>query len=366
MYSQPPGVTRVGPVHSPSTLAIASAGSRSQKDYLGRRAGGSSLSPPAVDSMPRDRVVTVEPAVLPLSPRCLAWLCESDRYLASKLLSEPFVYVDHPLFRKHDAEEALFGGVAKFAGNASYFTETEHTAPAELGGALLDADSERLLFQRFNYARMRVADLLKNYEGRRMPRVALQRMLAWFHRALMIRGRLTQSNIRLVMSTARRPQFRGLDFNEVISAGNFALLRSIDRFDCSRGFKFSTYACQGIFQRILHVVDSTRRYRRRFVSEFEEALERGDSAVRRHENQAAEWVEELREILRTNRAGLTGLEHTVIQHRFGLAVDSTSGKPMTLKEVGALLGVTKERIRQIQNRALTKLKSAFAQEYLAA
>lgn len=364
MYSQPPGLACVGPMCSQNAPSLDPAVCRRTDRPRGRPGGSSNRS--ATDSSQPDRVVTIQPAVLPPSPRDFSWLCESDRYLVGKLLSEPFVYVDHPLFRKHGAEEALFGGVAKFAGNASYFTETEQTSPAEIGGALLDADTERFLFQRFNYARMRVADLLKDYEGRRMPRVALQRMLAWFHRALMIRGRLTQANIRLVLSTARRPQFRGLDFNEVISAGNFALLRSIDRFDCSRGFKFSTYACQGIFQRILHVVDSTRRYRKRFVSEFEEALERDDSAVRRHDNQAAEWVEELSDILKANRAGLTGLEHAVIQHRFGLAGVATAGRPMTLKEVGALMGVTKERIRQIQNRALAKLKSALEQEYLAA
>src|SRR5690606_9684946 len=128
--------------------------------------------------------------------------------------------------------------------------------------------------------------------------------------------------------------------------------RSIDRFDCSRGFKFSTYACQGILQRILHVVDATRRYRARFVSEFEQTMERDDSAIRRHEAQAAEWVDELRDILSGDRAGLTTLEHAVIQRRFGLSGGPEPGNPMTLKEVGAIMGVTKERIRQIQKRAI--------------
>jgi RNA polymerase primary sigma factor len=364
MYSQTPGSIICFPQAGNTAVMSTFPGSpkaRSEARKPLRRAVPSADVKPAQH---RDRVVTLQPAVRPPRPRDLDRLCEADRYLIGKLLAEPFVYVDHPLFEEANAEVVLFGEPATLVGDVTYFTEPEGAGPAELGSSVLDAASERLLFQRFNYARMRVAQLLRKHQGRCMPRTGLQHSLAWLHRALMIRGRLTQANIRLVLSMAKRPQFRSLDPNEVVSAGNFALLRSIDRFDCSRGYKFSTYACQSILQRILHVVDSTRRYRNRFVSEFEQTLERDDSALRRHEAQAAEWVDDLRDILAGNRAGLTSLEHAVIQRRFGFAGVSESGKPMTLKEVGALMGVTKERIRQIQNRAIGKLRSALERDCL--
>lgn len=313
-----------------------------------------------------DRVVTLEPALRPPQARDLAWLGEADRYLLDKLLREPFTYVDHPLFHEPQAEPRLFGGPAQLVRDATWFAETQQGGPAEPGGALLDGEAERLLFQRFNYARMRVADLLNEHRERRLSRRTIQLVLGWLHRALMIRGRLAQANIPLVISMARRPQFAGLDANEVMSAGNYALLRSIDRFDWSRGYKFSTYACQGILQRILHVVDATRRYRTRFVSEFDQTLERDDSAARRHLDQEQEWIDDLRDILSDNRAGLTNLERVVVQHRFGLPGSGSEGNPMTLKEIGELMGVTKERIRQVQKRALDKLRLALQREQLAA
>jgi RNA polymerase sigma factor (sigma-70 family) len=311
-------------------------------------------------------VVVVQPEAVAPAPRDLSRLDEADRYLIEKTLAEPFEYVAHPLFEQLDAEKILFGGPAELRPGTTWFVETASSSPAEPGGSTLKPDVERRLFQRFNYARMRVAVILREYRGRRIDRQAVQRILGWLHRALMIRGRLAQANIPLVISMGKRSRFHGLDANEVISAGNFALLRSIDRFDCSRGFKFSTYACQGIIQRILHVVDSTRRYRSHFVSDYDETLERDDSSVRRHQAQEQEYVDELREVLATNRARLTSLETVVIQHRFGLGGAAEDREGRTLKEIGELMGVTKERVRQIQKRALEKLRSVMERECLAA
>ncbi|MBI4578377.1 MAG: sigma-70 family RNA polymerase sigma factor, partial [Planctomycetes bacterium] len=140
----------------------------------------------------------------------------------------------------------------------------------------------------------------------------------------------------------------------------------IDRFDCSRGFKFSTYACQGILQRIMHVVESTRRYRSRFVSDFDETYEKDDSPLRRHEAQEQDYVDDLRDILARNRARLTDLERDVINRRFGLAGLASEPKPMTLQEIGSIMGVTKERVRQIQKRALRKIRCTIQQDYIAA
>jgi RNA polymerase sigma factor (sigma-70 family) len=364
MYSETPGYGIASPatVCAPCSPTVSTRASRRLAAPKPVR-----VSDPRIATA-ENRVVCIEPQVVLPSPRDLQWLNESDLYLLQKLVCEPFEYVDHPMFDEPETEASLFGSRAVLSPGSTWFMETDRSRPGTGSGSVLDGESERLLFQQFNYARRRVGLALQAHAKRRMLRPALEEMIAWMHRALMVRGCLAQANIPLVLSMAKRSQFGGQDSSEVLSAGNYALLRSIDRFDWSRGYKFSTYACQGIIQRILHVVDATRRYRNHFVSEYDETLERDDSTVRRHEAQEADWLEELRDVLAANRAGLSALERLVIQHRFGFVGPGTpvetEGK--TLKEIGEIMGVTKERVRQIQKRALEKLRGVMERECLAA
>ncbi|MBI4581468.1 MAG: hypothetical protein HY718_17330, partial [Planctomycetes bacterium] len=185
-------------------------------------------------------MVTIRVEATPPPAASLGWLDAADRFLVEKLFQDPAEYVDHPVFHEPRAEQKLFGRRSVLPAGSTYFAEPERCGLHDGGrGGPLDANSERRLFQRFNYARMRVARLLQRYRGCCVPQPALRLVLAWLHRALILRGQLAQANIALVAAMAKRSRFGGLDPNEVISAGNYALLRSIDRFDCSRGFKFS-------------------------------------------------------------------------------------------------------------------------------
>jgi RNA polymerase primary sigma factor len=157
-----------------------------------------------------------------------------------------------------------------------------------------------------------------------------------------------------------------LDYNELISEGNFALLRSVDKFDCARGFKFSTYACRAILKAFSRVALRTSRYRGRFPTEFDPTLEKSDFVERRRGDVEAECVDEIRDILAHNRASLNDMEQTVIRERFALDAAPDNAKPKTLEQVGELIGVTKERVRQIQNKALRKIRVILEDNYLAA
>lgn len=315
------------------------------------------------------RYHSLEPQLRPASPSMLDRLNEADRDLLAKLMAEKVEYVDHDVFDKPTAEKLLFGGKACLAGSGTYFDEIEPVDPArgELGASsTLSSSMEIRLFQRFNYARMRVYQLFAKYQGKPMPWDALREVLAWAHRAMMARGQITQANLPLVLAMAKRTRLAGLDYNDLISEGNFALLRSVDKFDCSRGFKFSTYACRAILKAFSRVALRTSRYRGRFPTEFDPTLERSDYVDRKRGDAEAACVEEIREILTNNLASLNDMEQTVIRQRFAIDAPSEDSRPKTLEQVGEMIGVTKERVRQIQNKALRKIRTILEDTFLTA
>ncbi|GMV97246.1 MAG: sigma-70 family RNA polymerase sigma factor [Phycisphaerae bacterium] len=310
----------------------------------------------------------VEPSVLPPTPEQWDLFSEADRELLARVLREPVEYTDHELFDRPDAEALLFGD-CPLPGTDTSFTERPETDPTHgrAGeGGTLSAAEEILLFQRFNYARKRQVELLQAHAGRRMSVRKLRELLAWAHRAMTARGQIAQVNIPLVLAMAKRTRLNGLDFNELISEGNFALLRSVDKFDCARGYKFSTYACRAILKSFSRVAIRASRYRGRFPTEFDPTLERSDFVDRKRDGVESDCVAELREILSGNKAALNDIEQTVIRKRFALDEADPQAKPKTLEQVGELIGVTKERVRQIQNKALQKIRSILEEDYLAA
>jgi RNA polymerase primary sigma factor len=299
----------------------------------------------------------------------LSHLDEADRALLLKLLAETLEYVDHELFHKSNAEKLLFGGKAEIVPETTYFEESD---PVELSSrkagsaSTLNTAQEILLFQRFNFSRMRIFKIIDKYANKAMPFEAIRELLAWAHRASMARGQIAQANIPLVLAMAKRTRLNGLDFNDLISEGDFALLRSIDKFDCSRGFKFSTYACRAILKSFSRVALRTSRYRCHFPTEFDPELEKSDFIEQKRDGVETACVDELREILAENRAALNEIEQTVIRERFALEGTSNEAKPKTLEQVGIMIGVTKERVRQIQNKALRKIRSILEDNFLAA
>jgi RNA polymerase primary sigma factor len=104
------------------------------------------------------------------------------------------------------------------------------------------------------------------------------------------------------------------------------------------------------------------KYRQRFPTDFDPKLEKSNYVEAKREGFEKDAAEEVKRIVTENRADLTEVERTVIEHRFGL--ESGEEKPMTLEQVGQIIGVTKERVRQIQNKAMEKIRLTLEESFL--
>ncbi|HKQ46976.1 MAG TPA: sigma-70 family RNA polymerase sigma factor [Phycisphaerae bacterium] len=299
-------------------------------------------------------------------------LSQEDRVRLRQILSEPIEYLDHESFSRNSTAHELFSAVSRSSHRPQPWCNLAELGPIDGQPAVkcvtLNTAQELRLFLRMNYARFRMSRILKEYADNRLTAKAAGELLWWHSQAIAARCEIVQANVPLVLAMAKRTRMGNIDYAELISEGNMALLRSVDKFDCSRGFKFSTYACRAILKSFSRVAMKTSRYRGRFPTEFDPSLEKSDFLDLQRVGVEADCVDELRGILLQNTAELNDVEYKVIQARFALGqvTDEVGGGPKTLEQVGLLIGVTKERVRQIQNRALAKLRSKLQDDFLAA
>ncbi len=272
-------------------------------------------------------------------------------------------FVRHPSFEDPAMDERLFGTDAEKVYVPAWCCpaevpedrSTSRVRPIKLTGA-----QEMVLFLRYNYARYHLHRLIAE-QCRRCCMGRAEEMLLWHQRVLQSCADLVRANMALVLAMAKRVNIPSVDFAELVSEGNMALLRSIEKFDVSRGFKFSTYGCRAILKAFNRQAIRHGRYRQRFPMEFDAEMQKSDLPDNRHRQQWDDSVQALRQILSCNLAAMTDLERRIVTFRFGLA--SEAGR-MTLAEVGQRVGYSNERVRQILNGSLRKLRESLHSRFL--
>jgi len=266
-------------------------------------------------------------------------------------------------FVEKDAHAKYFGAQAKAVTVPPWqlFPETPDAAARAPKRKALSGADERQLFLRYNYARYRL-DELAGKQHKRATRPRALKMLQWHERVQTVREELVDANMSLVLAMAKRTRIPNVDFPELVSEGNMALLRAIDKFDVSRGFKFSTYACRAILKGFNRMATRSGRYLSRFGVSYDPALEQSDYDVHKHDIQQANAVDDLLDVITANRAELCELERTIVIERFGLG----GAKAKTLAQVGAIVGLSNERVRQVQKKALAKIREALTESTGAA
>jgi len=293
------------------------------------------------------------------SPRKLNKL---QRLRIASLLSQPAMHpMDHPLFHEADAMQQIFEQAPQLPKpNCDWY---HPSLEVDFDGAqnpatvntLLTGAQERTIFLQFNYARFRALALHQKLSRSPESDAFGTDLLHWNDQAMQLRDKIIEFNLALVLAMAKHVSAAKLDFSELLSEGNMALLRAVDKFDVGRNFKFSTYACRAILKGYSRMSVKRARTRSLFPASFDPALETPTDDPTVHQREISEYTSELRRALSSNDIPLTPLERQVIEYRFPME-DDRSNNPPTLAEVGKLVGYSKERIRQIQKLALDKLR----------
>jgi RNA polymerase primary sigma factor len=286
--------------------------------------------------------------------------CESARLVpatrARRMVDTSLKYVDHPSFDDPTARDAMLAPLAESTDDqvsrGLQPSEWPTPLPADrFGRPFLSREQEAHLFRKMNYLKCRASQLTDQLDPDRANPRDLDEIELLQCEALALKNRLVETYLRLVVFIARKRAKVGYDLCECVSDGNLALIRAVDCFDFAKGNRFTTYATR-VIQNVL-VRNGSRFMRRRghqFAVDAESVAARDCDAL---EYEREEVWNQRRTVLNRWLGRLDQRERGILVSRYGLG-----GAPeQTLAQLGRELGISKERVRQIQVRAQAKLRA---------
>ncbi|MBN2314597.1 MAG: sigma-70 family RNA polymerase sigma factor, partial [Sedimentisphaerales bacterium] len=288
---------------------------------------------------------------------------------AKALLAKKIEFVSSDDFLKEDIQETVLANPLDLEETPerkqieSFELAGEYLLPEYLrilkDTPVLNREREIALFRRYNFLKFlanqaRAGMKLSNASGSRLTRIE-----GYLAEAEEIRRRIVEANLRLVISIAVKHMGAGMDFSELVSKGNFALINALEEFDYTKGFRFGRLASLNIAKEYAKLSGkSVRRIHTKAGSRQD--MEHRLRTTLAHDVSSMEKTHRSLAQIITNE--LNERERYIIMNRFGLVGSPIRKETKTLKQIGEDLGLTKERIRQLELIALQKLRQSLSSE----
>ncbi len=281
-------------------------------------------------------------------------------YRARAIKATQIDYIYNAEFDVPGADEAILGASERPAAPSRQVHPPRDLPPylQELyRHPLLAPEQERDIFRRYNYLKHKAARLRAGLDVLSATDKQIKEIESLLARAEQTKNDILRANLRLVVSIARRHVGRSPHFFEIVSDGNMALMRAVEKFDYARGYKFSTYASWAVMRNYARTVPEQLYQSARLVTGVDEMLA---AAPDRSESSQEGLLEAARHLVAKGLSLLNERERDIVVRHYGIG---QNGRSMTLDQIGQMFGVTKERVRQIERRALSKIRANLREDH---
>jgi len=292
-----------------------------------------------------------------------------NRRRARELLARKIEFIPSDEFLEEDAAGKI---LAEPIGNSEPSAHS-NVEPLKLAGGslpeylrtlknvpVLNREHEVELFRKYNYLKFLASRTRTGIKLTRVSGIRLSQIENYLAQAEEIKRRIIEANLRLVVSIARKHTAGGASLLDLVGEGNISLMRAVEKFDYTRGFRFATFASWIIAKDFARKVPAQAgrldKAKTASLANIHRELRAEDAADFAAIEQAHQ---SLTQVIENN---LTEREQYIILNRFGLVGSPIKKETKTLKQIGKELGFSKERIRQIELIALQKLRQSLSSE----